>query len=890
MSREHPYGLEPLSSEQVRQSFLDFFQARQHSFVRSSSVAPTDDPTLLFTNAGMNQFKSIFLGDQSRGLKRATNSQKVLRVSGKHNDLDEVGLDGTHHTFFEMLGTWSFGDYYKKEAISWAWELLTVVWKLPKDRLFATVYEDDQEAYDLWLELTDIQPKNVMKFGKKENFWEMGQVGPCGPCSEIHFDTGDVSTREQTYSDLVEGVNGENTRYVEIWNLVFMQYQRLKSGDLEALSATHVDTGAGLERICAILQGVSSNYETDLLKPLIHEVVERSGHAYNPSDEGMAHRVVVDHLRAVSFAIADGVTPGNEGRGYVVRRILRRAIRYAHQLGQKQPFIYLLVPALVSKMGDAYPELRERENYIAQVIESEERRFLKTLETGLNRLESLVVALKEKKKSEVAGADAFLFHDTYGFPRDLTRLIAAEHGLGIDEDGFDAAMAEQKDRARKASRFDASLGSDESWNVINSSKSTGFVGYESLIVDEAAALRYREEGDYLDLVVDKTSFYAEAGGQIGDHGVITGQDLELKVVDTFRVFDMHVHRCSLVKGLVQDSSLKSLSMKVDEESRLKTRRNHSATHLLHEALRETLGQHVAQQGSYVGPDRLRFDFTHHQGLSVEEIKAVELRVNEMIHQNSSVQTEVMCFDEAKNSGATALFGEKYGDTVRVLTMGPSRELCGGTHALATGEIGYFKVVAESSIASGVRRLEALTGISAVICGREDADIVQTLARSLKVSSQGVCEKVESVVKTARQTEKELNALRENQLLLDLQKQLDSQRVVCEGHQSYSIVELDSKKFSKQSLSRINQDLAARLDQEIVVMICADNSDLMIFAAVGARVREKLGAGTLMKQLAQAAEGKGGGRPDRAQAGSKRPDLAAAVRKSAETLIEQVLKV
>ena len=887
MSQNHPYGLSPLSSEEVRQSFMDFFLEREHTFVRSSSVAPTDDPTLLFTNAGMNQFKSIFLGDNSKGWKRATNSQKVLRVSGKHNDLEEVGLDGTHHTFFEMLGTWSFGDYYKKEAIDWAWELLTKVWKLPKNRLFATVYEDDHEALELWTQLTDIDPSHILKFGKKDNFWEMGQVGPCGPCSEIHFDTGDLGTQAETFSDSINGVNGENTRYVEIWNLVFTQNQRLMDGSLKDLQATHVDTGAGLERICAIMQGVSSNYETDLLKPIIEDIEKRTGVPYQPDEKGMPHRVIVDHLRAGSFAIADGVTPGNEGRGYVIRRIMRRAIRYAHQLGQKQPFIYQLLPALVEKMGQAFPELVERQDYIAQVIRSEEQRFLRTLETGLQKLEQLIENLKKQKNLVIPGHEGFLFHDTYGFPRDLTRLIASEQGLSFDEEGFDAAMAEQKDRARKASKFDSSAASDEAWVILDSQKHTEFLGYQTLECEKSQVLRYREVGDSIDIVFNKTPFYAEAGGQIGDQGSIKTKGLELRVEDTLKVFDMHIHRCTLVSGLVEKDQFADAKMSVDPSSRSKTRRNHSATHLLHDALREVLGSHVVQQGSYVGPDRLRFDFTHHQGVSAGELEKIELLVNQKIQANDPVETEVMTFDEAKESGAVALFGEKYGDTVRVLTMGSSRELCGGTHATATGEIGYFRIASESSIAAGVRRLEAVTGEAAVEASRTDAILVQSLSKNLKVKQDVLVERTQELVKNLKKIEKELSSLKEQQNLQELQKLRVDNRVELQDKSGHlSVIQLDPRKFEKQALAKMNQELAGQLTDEIVIMTRADSDDLMIFAAVGESVRKRLGAGQIMKELAVIADGRGGGRPDRAQAGSKSPEKAQEVCEKAIEIVQR----
>ncbi|HLP42904.1 MAG TPA: alanine--tRNA ligase, partial [Fibrobacteria bacterium] len=688
------FGIPFLTGNQIRQGFIDFFKSKGHVFVPSAPVVPQDDPTLLFTNAGMNQFKSALLGDNREGWKRVANSQKCIRVSGKHNDLDEVGRDTYHHTFFEMLGNWSFGDYYKKEAIAWSWELLTEVWKLPKDRLFATVYQDDEESIEIWRSVTDIPHDRIMKFGAKSNFWEMGDVGPCGPCTEIHFDMGDAATREATFKDPIEGVNGTNARYIEVWNNVFMQSERLQSGELKPLKSQNVDTGMGFERICSIIQGSGSNYETDVFGPIIAKIAEISGVPYSKGPEGTPHRVIADHLRALSFAIADGATPGNEGRGYVLRRILRRASRFARtNLGQKESFIWKLVATLGEVMGGAFPEVVQRRGYIEQVIRAEEERFMRTLDQGLDRFGKIAQELKAKKSTVVGGAEVFTLYDTYGFPTDLTRVLAEEQGLTIDEAGYAKHMDEQRERARSAAKFDGSFASDEGWTLLSPSLETKFIGYETLEA-EVGVLRFREVGDQVLLVLDQTPFYAEAGGQVGDSGLLlgpvapNGARTELKVVDTIKVFDMVVHKAELVNGLLTAENVKRMEAKVDAEKRFRIVRNHSATHLLHAALRQVLGEHVQQQGSRVAPEGLRFDFTHFQGLTPDQTREVERLVNVEIEKNHDIAKSVHAIEEAKQMGAMALFGEKYGDKVRVIRMGPfSMELCGGTHAEATGDIG-----------------------------------------------------------------------------------------------------------------------------------------------------------------------------------------------------------
>ena len=881
------WGIPHLTGKEIRQSFIDFFRERGHTFVPSSPVVPHDDPTLLFINSGMNQFKSIFLGDNRLGLKRAVNSQKCLRVSGKHNDLDEVGRDTYHHTFFEMLGNWSFGDYYKKEAIRWSWELLTEVWKLPKDRLFATIYNDDDEAEAIWKTETDISHDRIMRFGEKSNFWEMGDVGPCGPCTEIHFDMGDLSTQAETFSDPVLGVNGTNARYIEIWNNVFMQYERLQNRDLKPLVAKHVDTGMGFERVLSIIQGTGSNYETDVFRPLIDRIADTTGVPYDQGSKGTPHRVIADHLRALAFAIADGATPGNEGRGYVLRRILRRASRFSQELNQKEPFIYKLLPTLVDVMGDAFPELAQRQDYIAQVIQAEEERFMRTLRDGLTRFAKIAAETRANNLGVIPGSEAFLLYDTYGFPVDLTGVLAEEQGLSLDQAGFAAAMEEQRERARSAAKFDASLAADEGWVVLQPQKDTKFVGYEELKT-EANVTRYRELGDDILICLDRSPFYAESGGQVGDTGWIKSDDLELRVTNTFKILEMHVHRCSLISGLLAPDKIKRVHAKVDQASRASTVRNHSATHLLHAALRKVLGPHVQQQGSRVAPEGLRFDFTQPRALTEEEQATVESLVNEEILANHGIAIAEKGLDEAKREGAAALFGEKYGDRVRTIKMGEfSYELCGGTHAEATGQIGLFRIVSETSIAAGIRRIEAVTGLVALAQSRQQANTLNNLARSLKVKPEDLEHKVGELTEKLRGYDKELKAIRLEQVnhRVDALIAQDAKSV---GGTRCLVKKIDAAAFPRDTHQVLLDSLASKLGNGVAFLTQVEDGNLSLMAAVGAETRGKIKAGDLIKELSKLAEGRGGGRPDKAQAGSKFPEKEPLVLAAAGDLITKLL--
>lgn len=859
-----------MTSAQVRESFIKFFESKEHLFVRSSPVVPHDDPTLMFTNAGMNQFKAIFLGDNPKGWKRACNSQKCIRVSGKHNDLDVVGRDNYHHTFFEMLGNWSFGDYYKKEAIAWAWELLTEVWKLPKERLFATVYEDDDEAWQIWKDVSGLPDDRIMRFDAKSNFWEMGDTGPCGPCSEIHYDRGDLATQAETFKDPILGVNGENDRYIEIWNNVFMQYERVSDGSLIPLKAKNVDTGMGFERICSILQGKTSNYDTDVFSPIIAKVAELSKVPYSDGVDGTPHRVIADHLRAVSFAIADGALPSNEGRGYVLRRILRRASRFARLLGQKEAFICKLVQVLADTMGEAFPEIRERKDFVTEVIKSEEERFIKTLDAGLERFENIVQELNGAKV--ISGDKVFQLYDTYGFPPDLTGILAEEKGLSIDEAGFEKCMEEQKARARANMKQGINTMGTEGWTQY-SEASTEFVGYE-LATCETKIARFREDKGVLSIVLEKSPFYAEMGGQVGDKGTLVASGLEISVFDTIKVNDTAVCRGKVLKGEATEESMAQVFVAtVDDERRKDIRKNHSATHLLQAALREVLGSHVQQQGSFVSSEVLRFDFSHFNAMTEEEIQKVEDIVNEKVMACLNVSTQVMNVDEAKASGAMALFGEKYGEDVRVVKMGSdceefSKELCGGLHVSCTGEIGLVKIVSESSVSAGVRRIEAVSGRNAMLLLRTGTKILSALREQLR------CKDADLLARIAQNFEKTLSlekALQSVKLELATLAAAD----ILRGALDVLGVQLFVREFTmpedkfKDLLDGVQNKLSP---DSIAVIANKGESNGSIAVMVGKEVQAKgIKAGDMVKDLAAACGGKGGGRPDRAQAGTREPE-------------------
>ena len=840
-----------MKSSEIRKSFIEFFQKKDHKFIRSAPVVPIGDPTLLFTNAGMNQFKPIFLDESKPEHVRAVNSQKCIRVSGKHNDLEEVGIDTFHHTFFEMLGNWSFGDYYKKDAIKWAWELLTDVWGLDKKRLWVTVYKEDQEAYDFWLSQTDIEEDRVLWFGKKENFWEMGETGPCGPCSEIHYYIG-----ENTANQSSEGVNIDD-QYWELWNLVFIQNERLADGSLVQLSQSHVDTGAGLERITSVLQNKTSNYETDLFQPVIKDLESKSKIKY--VDNPVPFQVIADHIRMLCFSIADGALPSNEGRGYVLRRILRRASRFGRVLKLEEPFLHKLVPTLCELMGGAYPELTEKSTHIKLVIGTEETLFNQTLGRGINHLEKLIDKLDSG--STISGEDAFKLYDTYGFPIDLTQLIARENDIKVDEDGFDSEMSKQKKKARQSGKFKLK-DKNINWVTISSEKDSEFVGYEYLKTS-SRVLKYAEiENGYI-IVLDKTPFYAESGGQVGDRGSISFDGVDLTVIDVQKQNEMIVHLC---KGEVSNwSKANSVKCSVDEDHRNNVKRNHTATHLLHAALKSVLGDQVQQAGSLVHPNYLRFDLTYFEKLSKKQIREIEKVVNSQILINNTLNVSIKAYDEAIKNGVVALFGEKYGDQVRVVSTGKfSNELCGGTHVNSTGDIGLLKIIEESSLASGVRRIVAVTGSAALELFQNQSDLIFDIQRKFNCNEDELFNRINTLYEDKKSLEKKLKQLNQSddsEILLWIK---DSMEVG-----DHVLVMRNLSIEDSDELKRLGDRLIAKIESGIGVLFNDGNDKPSAVIVVSDNlVKEKINAGALAKQIGSFMGGGGGGKPHLATAGGR----------------------
>ncbi|MTI39344.1 alanine--tRNA ligase [Fulvivirga lutimaris] len=870
-----------MDSKSVRQKFLNFFINKNHQIVESAPLVNKNDPTLMFTNAGMNQFKDFFLGNEEPKNKRVADTQKCLRVSGKHNDLEEVGMDTYHHTMFEMLGNWSFGDYFKKEAIEWAWELLTEEFQLPKDRLYVSVFggdegdglEVDQEAFDLWANIVD---KNRIILGsKKDNFWEMGDTGPCGPCSEIHIDLrSDDEVAKIPGKDLV---NNDHPQVVEIWNLVFMEFNRLASGKLVNLPAKHVDTGMGFERLCMAIQMKQSNYDTDVFTPLIASLAAKADVKYGVSEQtDIALRVVSDHVRAIAFAIADGQLPSNTGAGYVIRRILRRAVRYGFTfLNFKEPFIYELVDILDQQMGEVFNELRTQKDFVKKVIEQEEHAFLKTLDKGLKKLDGIKTELAEASDKVISGPLAFELYDTYGFPFDLTSLIARENGLSVDENGFAEEMQKQKNR----SKADAVKETGD-WTVLNKVNKVEFVGYDQLET-ESSIIQYRiikQKGkEVYQIVLDKTPFYAESGGQVGDNGYLESDSERLKVLDTKKENDLIVH---LVEKLPNNVEAK-FTAKVNDSKRKMTMNNHTATHLLHHALRSVLGTHVEQKGSLVNEKILRFDFSHFQKMSDEEIDAVEKMVNVLIRENLPLdERRNLPIDEAKSLGAMALFGEKYGDQVRVIKFGESVELCGGTHVGATGNIGYFKIISESSIAAGVRRIEAISADAAEEFINEQLHLLDEVKGLLK-SPADVKTSIQQLVDEKNQLEKEIAALHAGQTQ-NLKKEILASKEV-----NGSITKIVKKVSlpNADALKQLSFELKNELDNLFLVLAADIQGKPQIAVTISENlVKDKgLNAGNIVRELAKEIKGGGGGQPFYATAGGK--DIS-----GLENVVEKALNI
>jgi alanyl-tRNA synthetase len=858
-----------MTGADVRRSFLDFFRDRSHVIVPSARIVPESDPSLLFTNAGMVPFKNIFLGVEQPRARRVANSQKCLRISGKHNDLDDVGRDNYHHTFFEMLGNWSFGDYYKEEAIAWAWELLTKVWGLPKDRLYATVFTTDAEAERLWPRVSDLPAERVLRFGEQDNFWEMGETGPCGPCSEIHFDRGPGACDRPAGHAC--GVNSGCARYLEIWNLVFIQNNREADGSLTELPAKHVDTGMGLERVAPLLQGKNNNYDCDLLHGLI-EVAERlSGKAYQAatSDTDVAFRVIADHARAVGVMIADGIAPSNEGRGYVLRRLLRRAARQGRILGLTSPFLGKITDRVAEILGGAYPELIESRDRIRTTVTGEEERFGETLEKGLGLLDDEVARLRSRGEKTLAGDVAFRLYDTFGFPVDLTEDILRGKDLSVDQAGFEAAMEAQRARAREGARF-VTASADGFGDARSRFAGDRVLTLESPVVALVSGGEERSEvreGDEVELVVSETPFYGESGGQVGDRGTIRFADGSLvEVVDTQKPRpDLIVHRGVVKHGAVARGEVARLE--VDAARREATRLNHSATHILHAALRRQLGSQVRQAGSLVAPDRLRFDFTHDARLDEARLAELEDEVNAHIRENAEVTSEVMRYDDAIRSGALAFFGDKYGDRVTVLRMGDfSVELCGGTHVGRTGDIGLFKLRGESAVGAGVRRIEALTGEGALDDVRKHERRLREVAEILRGGEEEVAAKLEKLLAAQRDLERRL-AESQAKLLSGASRDL------LEGVRQVNGISILAQQV-EQTDAKVLRDLADKLRDRmrsgVVVLGGSDGEKVLLLAAVTKDLVGRVNAGNIIKQIAPIVGGGGGGRPDFAQAGGKDP--------------------
>ncbi|MCR5865268.1 alanine--tRNA ligase [Aquincola sp. J276] len=860
-----------MKASEIRSTFLNFFESKGHTIVASSPVVPGDDPTLLFTNAGMNQFKDVFLGFDKRPYQRATTAQKCIRAGGKHNDLENVGYTARHHTFFEMLGNFSFGDYFKKDAISYAWELLTEHFKLPKDKLWVTVYSEDDEAYEIWNKVVGVAAERIVRIGDNkggrymsDNFWMMGDTGPCGPCTEIFFDHG---------PEIAGGPPGspdeDGDRYIEIWNNVFMQFNRTEDGVMHPLPKPSVDTGMGLERVTAVLQHVHSNYEIDLFVALLaaaKQAVDVAG-AGDCDKDSPSLKVIADHIRACSFTVADGVIPGNEGRGYVLRRIARRGIRHGYKLGARKPFFYTLVAALAEQMGEAYPELRQQQARITEVLKQEEERFFQTIAHGMEILEGALAELQAKNPNGggvLDGELAFKLHDTFGFPLDLTADVCRERGLSVDGAAFDAAMNRQREQARAAGKFKMQAGLEYSGTP------TTFHGYEELVHEGAKVtavyvdgtpVAAARAGDDAVIVLDHTPFYAESGGQHGDTGELRNATSRVLVEDTLKIqADVYGHHGRIVEGEIKVGDV--LAAKVDAERRAKTIRNHSATHLMHKALREVLGSHVQQKGSLVTADRTRFDFAHNAPMTAEQIAQVEALVNAEILANADTQARSMSIDEAQKLGAMMLFGEKYGDSVRVLDIGGSRELCGGTHVRRTGDIGLFKIVAESGVAAGIRRVEAVTGDNALAYLQSLERTVDGLASTLKVTPAEVAHRVGGVLDQVRALEKELAALK-GKLASAQGDELMSQAVDING---LKVLAARLEGADAKTLRETMDKLKDKLKTAAIVLAAVDGDKVQLAAGITADSVGKLKAGELVNFVAQQVGGKGGGKPDMAMAG------------------------
>ncbi len=874
-----------MESKKIRQLFLDFFKEKGHEVLPSSSLLPENDATLLFTNAGMVQFKSVFLGEDVRPYKRAATSQKCLRAGGKHNDLENVGRTARHHTFFEMLGNFSFGDYFKEDACKWSWEFLTEWVKLPVDDLFVTVFENDDEAAEIWEKHVGLPPEKIFRLGAKDNFWQMGDTGPCGPCSEIHIDQGPEMGCDRP--DCKVGCDCD--RYLEIWNLVFMQFNRDASGELTPLPKPSIDTGMGLERLSAILQGKTNNFDTDLFAPIIAKIEEISGKKYGSDPEiNVSLRVIADHIRATAFTLADGLMPSNEGRGYVIRRIIRRAARHGFMLGIEKPFLYNVLDSVYELMSDAYPDILDNTKMSKKVLKLEEERFAHTLASGMGILEKLVDDVKSAGKKTIPGSELFKLYDTFGFPLDLAQDIAEDNGLLVDHQGFNDEMELQKKRARSSW-----VGAEEVSGVYKEAKEmfkpSSFIGYDSFksdssvnaLIKDGAFIDAAGEGEQVEIILDKSPFYGESGGQVGDLGLMKADTLRIDISDTKKINDMLVHFGTVKSGTISKGMM--VQVQVDEDKRKSVMRNHTATHLLHSALKLVLGDHIKQAGSLVAADRLRFDFNHFFAMDAREVSEVESIVNEKIIDNIPIDVSESSLDDAITGGVTALFGEKYGDRVRVVKGGDfTAELCGGTHCRATGDIGPFKIVSEGSVAAGIRRIEAITGFSTLEFGRAREEELKKAAGFLRVPEMSVSDKIEKIISDLKQSEKEIEKIKHKAVSGSVDSILNKVTEI----NSIKVLAHKENGMDMKALRSLADRLKDKIGSGVIVLGSAVNDQAFYVAVVTKDLTDRLKAGDILKAVTG---GKGGGRPDMAQGGTKDADGLDKAIDSVNGIIQEKMK-
>ncbi len=877
-----------MHAQEIRETFLDFFATKNHKVVKSASLMPKDDPTLLFTNAGMNQFKNTFLGLEKRSYSRAASVQKCLRVSGKHNDLEQVGKTNKHHTFFEMLGNFSFGDYFKKEAIEYAWELITEDFKMPPEKLYITVYQEDDEAFQIWNKDVGISENRIFRFGKEDNYWAMGETGPCGPCSEIHYDLDEGIETGEPF-DLIE--KGSD-RFLELWNLVFMQYDQSENGELMPLPSPSIDTGMGLERVATVLQGKRNNYDSDLFLPLIETVCDLARLEY-PSEEksNIAIRIIADHIRAVTFLIGDGIMPSNDGRGYVLRRLIRRACRRGNFLGLDEPFLYKLVGGVVDIMKDSYPELLSSADYISKVCLSEEKRFAMTLASGLRTFDQYIREAKSHSQNVLTGEKLFKLYDTFGFPLDLSRELADEQGLAIDEKGFAKELDKQRQRARRAWKGEEQLREKRVYEIIKDLPSA-YVGYDQdrteskvvAIFKNGESIEKLNEGESGEIFLDITPFYAEAGGQVGDSGILKNPHFSGIVEDTYYpIPEIRAHKVKVIAGQLHvDDSVEAM---IDLLQRMALSKNHTATHLLHASLRQILGDHVKQSGSLVSPEKLRFDFTHFSPVEPPELKQIETLVNEKIRENIQVQTKVTTMEKGIDEGAIAIFEEKYGESVRMVIIDDfSKELCGGVHVHNTGEIGLFKILSETSIAAGMRRIEALTGDAALVFVQEEEDLLGEVLQLMNSPKKELLEQISKLKASFKDMEKESKVLR--QKIANIKYQKDVQQI--QKIQDISVLTQEVEGLAITELRGLADSLKQKIGSGIVVLGASEGKKAYIVVSVTKDLTDRIKANDIIKKVAPMVGGGGGGRPDFAQAGGTRPDQIAVVLNNIGTFIREIL--